>query len=136
MKQLKFLSVAILGVLVVAAVGCAPVQEATDEYYGRQPVRRDVYLVNPVYGNETIVLQRDPYTGRYYEVSTYGSRTSSIYDPYYDSRRYDTRRYSNYPRDSRYQRTPVQQPRQVEQPRKQDSPPISDVKKRILGSRD
>jgi hypothetical protein len=71
MKNIKFL----LGLLTVVIVmaGCATTQGMMDDSDFDNPrtqqVGNRVYMQDPYYG--TVVLERDPYTGRYYDV-TYG----------------------------------------------------------------
>ena len=105
MKRFRILPVAVALVLMVAAVGCTTVREADGEYYERvssTPGR--VYVDDPYRG--TVILERDPYTGRYYEVNRYGTYYGSryrTYDPYYDGRNSYP---GNYPRNNRTYRTP------------------------------
>lgn len=83
MKRFNFLLVAIAIVLTVTAIGCTTMAGTEDGYYDGYPTR--------VYGNRvyvddlyrgTIVLERDPRTGRYYEVG------SPYYNGYYGNRYY------------------------------------------------
>lgn len=86
MNKLKFLSTAIVLALVVVAVGCTPMSELNSRYPER-PVNNRIYVEDPYRG--TIVLERDPYTGRYYEVNTFGN--------YYGNRYYrNHNRYGGY----------------------------------------
>ncbi len=90
MKNIKFL----LGLLTFAVVmaSCATTQNTTgeDEYYDTnartQQVGNRLYIQDPFYGN--VILERDPLSGRYYDV-TYGNRYGS---PYYGNP-YGYRRY-------------------------------------------
>jgi hypothetical protein len=70
MKSIKFL-LAMIAVTVVMA-SCMTTQDAYgDDYADRDNSRRvgnRVYVDDPYYG--TVVLERDPYTGRYYDVTT------------------------------------------------------------------
>ena len=72
MKNIKFLLGLFTVVIIMAS--CATTQSAMyddmDNPRTRQVGNR-VYMQDPYYG--TVVLERDPYTGRYYDV-TYGSR--------------------------------------------------------------
>jgi len=78
MKNIKFL----LGLLTIVMImaSCAATQGATNDDYLNDPrtqqVGNRVYLQDPYYG--TVVLERDPVTGRYYDV-TYGSRFGTGY---------------------------------------------------------
>ena len=74
MKNIKFL----LGLLAVVMImaGCATTQGAMEDNGDvndprTQQIGNRLYLQDPYYG--TVVLERDPYTGRYFDV-TYGSR--------------------------------------------------------------
>ena len=90
MKRFNLFSVAIALVLMVTAVSCTTMRETEDDYYyDRTQTANRIYVDDPYRG--TIVLERDPYSGRYYEVSPY-SRYSSPYgtsrrnNPYYGRR--------------------------------------------------
>lgn len=95
MKRFNFLSVAIAVMLMITAVGCTTMAGTQDDYYGRGNTRAygdRVYVEDPYRG--TVVLEKDPRTGRYYEVSSYyGNRYygSRAYDPYYGSPYYGRR---------------------------------------------
>jgi hypothetical protein len=139
MKRFKILPVAIVLVLMVAAAGCTTVREADgDEYYERvssSPGR--VYVDDPYRG--TVVLERDPYTGRYYEVSPYGTYQGSryrTYDPYYNGR--STYPRTSYPRNNRTYRTQRQNPQPQQQPPSQEEirqkqQSKEEARKRVLG---
>src|ERR671912_2928114 len=90
MKSLKFLLA--IFTAAVLMVSCATTQNTSDEDFDESTTRRignRVYVDDPYYG--TVVLERDPFTGRYYDV-TMGNR-GSIYSPY---NRYNTyNRYNN-----------------------------------------
>lgn len=109
----------------IAAVGCTTTRSMGDEYYGNDRV----YLNDPYRG--TVVLERDPFTGRYYEVGTYGSYYGNIYS----NRRYYGRNYNNeYRRDyddnnRRYQTPPPAQ----EQPQDREKA-RNEARKKILGN--
>lgn len=82
MKRFNFLLVAIALVLTVTAVSCTTMAGTQDDYYDGQRVYSNrVYVEDPYRG--TVVLERDPWTGRYYEVGgyspnyTYGNRVYS-----------------------------------------------------------
>jgi hypothetical protein len=128
MKSLNFLSMVIALVLVATAVSCTTLQGGyDDEYYSterRTPNR--IYVDDPYYG--TIVLEKDPYSGRYYQVSPYG------YSYGYNNRTY--RGYNNRYRDYYYRNNrsnnsgSTQQ--QTEQQRK-DSEKREEARKKVLG---
>ncbi len=104
-------------VLVVILAGCGFTQPGYGEDYSDRPVRSRQVYSDPYYNGTTIV--RDPYTGRYYEVTPvapYGYDTySSPYGSYGNSRSYgrgNTRVYSNNsPRRSQTTTQTQQQPR-------------------------
>lgn len=81
MKNIKFL----LGLLTIVVImaSCASMQGATSDDYPNdsrsQQIGNRLFVQDPYYG--TVVLERDPYTGRYYDV-TYGSRYGSGYGAY------------------------------------------------------
>jgi hypothetical protein len=133
MKRFKLLPVAIVLVLMVAVVGCTPMRETErNEYYERvstAPAR--VYVDDPYRG--TVVLERDPYTGRYYEVNSYGSYYGTRnrgYDPYNNGR-------YQYPRTTRPVRTPTHvqptRPPAREEIRQQQQNK-EDARKKVLGN--
>jgi len=86
MKRSNFLLVAIALALTITAVSCTTMAGTQDDYYNTREARvygDRVYVDDPYRG--TIVLERDPRTGRYYEVS------SPYYNGYYGNRYYDRR---------------------------------------------
>src|SRR3954469_8426138 len=83
MKRSNFLLVAIALVLTITAVSCTTLTGTQDDYYNGQEARvygNRVYVDDPYRG--TVVLERDPYTGRYYEVNPYGSYGNRNYRVY------------------------------------------------------
>lgn len=85
MNYFKLLPMSVIIILMVVMVGCTTLAETTGDY-GDAPARRRVYYENPYYGN-TIILERDPYTGQLYQISPNGYG----YSPF------DTYGYNNYP---------------------------------------
>src|SRR5690349_16912350 len=88
MKNIKLLLGLFTIVLVMAS--CAATQNTTsDDGYATdartQQIGDRLYVQDPYYG--TVILERDPFTGRYYDV-TYGSRIGSLYNGYYPYRTY------------------------------------------------
>ena len=144
MKRFSFLQMAIALVLMVTAVSCTTMQGTEDEYYSTQSRRvaaDRVYVNDPYRG--TVVLERDPYTGRYYEVSspysTYNNRYDSRYDSRYD-RRYGNSRTSsgsygrnnrNYSNNGSYQQTPQQPTQEQIKAREKDR---QESRKKVLGN--
>ena len=84
MKRFKFLQVALIAVLVVAAVSCGTPRSVSGEYYDDYP-GGNVYYANP-YGAPPVILERDPFTGRYYQVAPYGAYAYPG-TPYYGTNR-------------------------------------------------
>lgn len=91
MKRSNFLLVAIALVLTITAVSCTTMAGTQDDYYNGRDARvygNRVYVEDPYRG--TIVLERDPRTGRYYEVNSpyyngyygnsYGRRYGRVYN--------------------------------------------------------
>lgn len=130
MKRFNFLLVVV--VVLVTAVGCTTMTGTQDGYYnGGQPTRANgnrVYVTDPYRG--TIVLERDPWSGRYYEVSPYGT----YYGNRYYGRGYDTYRRNNvyYGRgNSNYQRQPQQS---TEEQRRRNGEQRNEARKKVLGN--
>ena len=131
MKNFNFLSVVIALVLMVTAVSCMTPQGGyNDDYYTtndrRAPNR--VYVDDPYYG--TIVLERDPYSGRYYQVSPYGY--SYGYNNRYD-RRYDNRYRDNYYYRRNQGNNSGNNQQQTEQQRKDWEKKREEARKKVLG---
>lgn len=136
MKHLKLLQVVVALILLVGAVGCTTVRGTEDDYYNNSSANR-IYVDDPYRG--TVVLERDPYTGRYYEVNSYGYNNG--YNNRYD-RRYQTGRiYNNgygrsnggyYNRGNRVYRQAPQQPTQEEIRNREKS--RDEARKKVLGN--
>lgn len=138
MKNFNFLQVVIAGLLLVTAVSCTPTQYATydeDDNYttSRRPLANRIYVDDPYAG--TVILERDPWTGRYYQVAPGG-----FYSPY----RWNDR-YFNNGWGSPYNRNPnISRPRGgYQQPQRPQKPAPSpdqrqkereEARKRILGN--
>ena len=145
MKHLSFIRVAVLLALVVTVASCGMPLYSTDGYYEEAPVRRDVYRGSVYGGSAPIVYERDPYTGRYYEVNPYSDyRSGRYYDRrssrYNNNDRYNNRynnsgynngngnnTYRNYPRQAQPQ-TNQQTPQQKQQEREE-------AREKILGNK-
>lgn len=83
MKRFNFLLAAIALVLTITAVSCTTMAGSQDDYYNGQRVYSNrVYVDDPYRG--TVVLERDPRTGRYYEANSY----NPYYNGYYGNRSY------------------------------------------------
>lgn len=95
MKITNLLPMVILSILLVGAVSCTTMQPLGDDEYetvtdSRQQPPSRIYVEDPYRPGRTIVMDRDPFTGKYYQVQSY-----SRYDNRYDSRYYG----NNYPGD-------------------------------------
>lgn len=141
MKHLSFIRVAVLLALVVTVASCGMPLYSTDGYYEEAPLRRDVYH-GSVYGRSApIVYERDPYTGRYYEVNPY-SRPGRYYDRRSNSRYYDNNRYQNNNRynngygNNSYRNYPQQaQPQNNQQTPEQVKREREEAREKILGNK-
>ena len=121
MKSRNLLSMVIAAVLLVTAVSCTSTREIYEDETGYRARPERILVDDPYYG--TVVMERDPFTGRYYQVGTYGS-------PYGYDRYRDSRYYRNYPRRQViYQREerPSQTPQQRESSRQE-------ARKKVLGN--
>lgn len=132
MKRFNFLPVVIALVLLVTAVSCTTMA-GTEDGYGRQVYGNRVYVEDPNRG--TVVLERDPWTGRYYEVgpySTYGTYGSPYYGSrVYGSRGYSGRGYRNYDRNEGYYRNNQSS---NQRPTEQDNRSRDEARKKVLGN--
>jgi hypothetical protein len=103
MKITRILPVFVLSAFLVLAVGCSTMQPVADEEYVTSSARQEqparIYVQDPYNYGRTIIMDRDPVTGRYYQVyptPVYDSRYDRYYgSSIYDNRRYDDRYYSN-----------------------------------------
>lgn len=134
MKRFSFLSVVIAAVLLVTAVSCTTMAGADDGYYERRPTSDRVYVDDPYRG--VVVLERDPYSGRYYEVdsygSYYGSRYYNNYGGRYNTYSRDNDRYRNYRSNSRVTQQPTRQPSQEEIREREKN--RDEARKKVLGN--
>lgn len=128
MKRFNFLLAAIALVLTFTVVGCTTMGGPRDDYYGQEDARvygNRIYVEDPYRG--TIVLERDPRTGRYYEVSPYG---------YYGNRYYGSRYGYGYPsyrrNDGRYGNNSGSQHSQ--RPTQEDQRTRDEARKKVLGN--
>jgi hypothetical protein len=142
MKITSFLPMVVLSVLMVSAVSCSTMQPVSDDDYvttsSRQEQPARIYVQDPYNFGRTIIMDRDPITGRYYQVyptSVYDSRYdryygSNVYDRRYDDRRYNDRYYSN-----RDQYPTRRQPTVTPEQRQQDEQKRKDAANVILGKK-
>ena len=135
MKRFNFLLVAIAIVLTITAVGCTTMAGTRDDYYNGQEARiygNRVYVDDPYRG--TIVLERDPRTGKYYEVNSY----NPYYDSYYSGRRYGSRVYGSpyYGRSNSgsYRINNSNNTQNNQRPKDDDRKTRDEARKKILGN--
>jgi hypothetical protein len=139
MKRFNLLSVVVALVLVVTAVSCTTTRGTEDGYYydrsASAPNR--VYVDDPYRG--TVVLERDPYSGRYYEVNTYGNRNyyrgnSVYYNRNYNSRNYNNRNYNrNYNRNNGYYNNSQDVQKPAKEQKKDYEKSREQARRKILG---
>ena len=138
MKITSILPMVVLSVLMVGAVSCTTMQPVSNDDYAttsrqQQPAR--IYVQDPYNFGRTIIMDRDPMTGRYYQVYTtpvYDSRydryySSNVYDRRYDDRRYNDRYYSNreqYPTRRQSQPAPTAEERKQAEQKREDAASI------------
>ncbi|TCJ19047.1 hypothetical protein EPD60_01120 [Flaviaesturariibacter flavus] len=96
MKNTFFRSTVAAALLAVGVVGCAPLQQGSGDYYDPAPsvssAPTRIWVDDPYRPGSSILMERDPYSGRYFPVASpysnygrvYGSPYGS-YDPYYGS---------------------------------------------------
>lgn len=130
MKNFNLLSAVIVVVLMVTAISCTTAQGGYgDEYYStydrRTPNR--VYVDDPYYG--TVILERDPYSGRYYQASPYGYsyRNNTRYN-----KAYSRNRNNYYYRNNENSNTRNNQG-QTEQQKKDWEKQRNEARKKVLG---
>jgi hypothetical protein len=130
MKSFNFLPVVIAMVLLVTAVSCTTMA-GTEDGYGRQVYGDRVYVEDPYRG--TIVLERDPWSGRYYEVGSPNTyRTYPYSNRVYGSRVYSGRENRNYGRNDGYYYRNNQNNDQ--RPTQQDNRSRDEARKKVLGN--
>jgi hypothetical protein len=141
MKITRLLAVVLITIFIAGAVGCTTMQPATgnDEYavaQGQQAPSR-IYVEDPYHYGRTIVMDRDPVTGRYYEANPY-SVYDNRYDPYYGNR-YDSRYYNNndryYSGRNSYPSRRVQQQAPSDEDTRMNDQKRRDAAQQILGKR-
>ncbi len=126
MKRFSLVQVALLTVLMVVAVSCTTYRDASGDYY--EDESRYMYQRTPyVGGASVIIVERDPLTGRYYQVSPYGYYSGS---PYYYNDSRSNRYYNNRGYTNRTYQQPV-----TEQQRQQTRENMEAAKERVLGQK-
>ncbi|MBA2746416.1 MAG: hypothetical protein H0U44_09350 [Flavisolibacter sp.] len=127
MKSLNFLPVVIAGLLMVTAVSCTTsreVYEEDDYYRASSQAPHRILVDDPYYG--TIVMERDPFTGRYYQIGTLGM------SPYGNSMGVYRGHVRNYPRRQPvYQRNDNKQPAVTPEQRERSR---DEARKKVLGN--
>lgn len=127
MKSAKiFLFLFLAGALIT---GCATTQGGYGDEYENGTTKRvgnRVYVDDPFYGN--VVLERDPFTGRYYDVTNgYGGLSSPYYNGWNNSRGF-----RNYPNNRVYRgsrNTNLQKPAQGDVQRSRE-----EARRKVLGN--
>ena len=139
MKNYRFLQMAVIAILLVTAVGCTAIREGSG-YYEDEPTSCGTYFGGPrnYGGRNVIVVERDPYTGRYYQVSPYdtygGGYYSNPYPNYY--RGYDrgySRGYNNNNSYRNYNNGSVQQQQPTQQQTEERRAEQNNARDQILG---
>ncbi|GAB4091969.1 hypothetical protein [Flaviaesturariibacter terrae] len=143
MKNTFLGSIVGAGLLAALAVGCAPLQQSTgDDYYEPDPrvsttAPSRIWVDDPYRPGASILMERDPFSGRYYPVSSgYGA-----YSPYGAGYPAPYGAYNPYPSRGgyRHQRSGgrggyIQQtPQQQDQIRQQNDQRRQNAADRILG---
>ena len=135
MKQFNFLSALIAVLLMVTAVSCTTLQGATDdEYYSdyRRTAPNRIYVDDPYYG--TVVLEKDPYSGRYYQVSPYGNSNRYAYNNRYWSDYRAPRNRNRYYSNSNRNNYPAASQGQTEQQKIQQQEKREEARRKVLGN--
>ncbi|HVG41569.1 MAG TPA: hypothetical protein VM888_08145 [Chitinophagaceae bacterium] len=151
MKNFKYLQIAIVALLLVGAVSCTVIEEGyyeEDRYSNRNSSR---YYDNQYYGSTSpyIILERDPWTGRYYQASpgrVYGTPYGTYDNRTYNNSRYNNRRYDNRSNSNTYRNnsnnstyrnnnTYSEQRQQQEQQREENVNKMRESKESILGKK-
>jgi hypothetical protein len=137
MKRFNFLLVAIALVLTITAVSCTTMAGTQDDYYNGQEARvygNRVYVDDPYRG--TIVLERDPRTGRYYEVNSYNPYYNSYYGNRYYSRNHSGYGYPSNGRNgnSSYRNNNGYNNQNNQRPAENDRSTRNEARKKILGN--
>ncbi|RYZ23384.1 MAG: hypothetical protein EOO16_05210 [Chitinophagaceae bacterium] len=147
MKNTFFRSTVAAALLAVGVVGCAPLQQASgDDYYDPSAPRVStapsrVWVDDPYRPGSSILMERDPFSGRYYPVASpynsYGRVYNSpygAYDPYYGSGGYGHPRSGGGRRGGSYrQQAPAPSPQQREQVRREGEQRRQEAADAILG---
>lgn len=135
MKRTNFVSMAFIAVLMVLVVSCTPLQEMGG--YEDAPGTSRVYRNAPFGSQQVIVVERDPYTGQYYQVAPYGYYGGSAFqtNPYGYGYGYPGTTRGGYYRDNNRSTTrPVPRNTQPQQSPRQTSPSTQKAKDIIRGN--
>jgi hypothetical protein len=97
MKKINSLSFFLIATVMMVAISCGLPRDISAEYYDDYPDNR--YNGRNLYGNNPVYIERDPFTGRYYQVYPYGGGYYNRVVPYgngfYSNRHYNNNRNNN-----------------------------------------
>ncbi len=136
MKQASFLQVVFFAVLLVVSASCGVPMGASGDYYEEAPARGNRYYGNSYGGTNTIIVERDPFTGRYYQISpggVYGGIYGAPAYPYNQPRYYGRNNSSR--SNVYYRKYPQRQPQQTPQRREQVRRDREQARETILGKK-
>jgi hypothetical protein len=129
MKRFKIIPVVVAALLMVAAVGCTTLGQGQDDYYSRTRGTDRIYVDDPYRG--TVILERDPVSGRYYEVNSYG-----VNDRYYRGygRTYGNGYYGRRHNNGRYRPGTVTPKPPTQEEIRQNQQNKNESRKKVLGN--
>jgi hypothetical protein len=147
MKTTFFQLMIASALLAVSVIGCAPLQQTSgDDYYDPAPqvssAPSRIWVDDPYRPGASILMERDPYSGRYYPVqspyNSYGVYSTpppygSSYDPY-NRGRYNSSGRPRYRNGGSYRNAqPAPTPQQQEQYRREGEQKRQNAADQILG---
>lgn len=133
MKRNNFVSIAFIAVLMVLVVSCTPLQQSAGGYE-EAPRNNRMYRTAPYGNRDVIVVERDPFTGQYYQVSPFGYYNGSPFNTSPFGYGYG---YHNYPSGGYYRggnTRPSRPAPRPQQPPRQSSPTTQKAKDIIRGN--
>lgn len=131
MKRFSTVSMVVLALSMVVLTSCGFQHATTGDYYDAEARNNRLYQQEMLYGPRTIVVERDPWTGQYYQVSPntlYNSPWAYGADPFL----YRSPRVLNNG-GGRVYRTPAQGNRPVPQQREEGRRQNDAAREQILG---